>query len=147
MNQRMKAQGMILYIKPNKYLTADQRDELYKAGSIFLNELLGRKQRKIDIIVSVKGSGLDRDVDGYCLCTEEYENGKPKEFEVDIRGDRGLDFAIKCMAHEFVHIWQMCTGRIDEATYHKTTDHYNSSWEQEARELEDPLYTMYIKNA
>lgn len=138
---------MIVYIKPSRYLTAAKREELYKAAGVFLDELLGGKQRKIEIIVSVRGSGLHEDVDGYCLCTEEYNNGKPREFEVDIRGDRGLDFAIKCMAHEFVHIWQMCTGRIDESTYHKTKDFYNSEWEIEARELEQPLYELYLKNS
>jgi hypothetical protein len=137
---------MILYIKPSRYLTAEKREELYTAGNIFLNELMGNKSRKIEIIVSVKGKGLQENVDGYCLCTEEYDNGKPREFEVDIRGDRGLDYAIKCMAHEFVHIWQMCTGRINENEYHKTLDHYNASWEVEARELEQPLYELYLKN-
>ena len=137
---------MILYVKPSRYLTAAKREALYNAGSLFLEELMGGKQRKIEIIVSVRGKGLAENVDGYCMCTEEYDNGKPREFEVDIRGDRGLDFAIKCMAHEFVHIWQMCTGRIDENTYHKTKDFYNSPWEIEARELEDPLYNLYIKN-
>ncbi|MFZ9472695.1 MAG: hypothetical protein ACO26H_03255 [Sediminibacterium sp.] len=137
---------MILYIKPSRYLTAEKREALYNAGSLFLEELMGGKSRKIEVLVSVKGAGLNKDVDGYCLCTEEYDNGKPREFEVDIRGDRGLDFAIKCMAHEFVHIWQMCTGRIDEKTYHKTQDFYNSPWEIEARELEQPLYELYLKN-
>jgi hypothetical protein len=137
---------MILYIKPSRYLTAVKREELYKAGGLFLDELMGSKQRKIEIVVSVKGKGLDLNVDGWCLCTEEYDNGKPREFEVDIRGDRGLDYAVKCMAHEFVHIWQMCTGRIDESTYHKTSDFYNSPWEVEARELEQPLYELYLKN-
>jgi hypothetical protein len=138
---------MMLYIKPSPYLNKQKQEELYKAGCIILSELLGKKERKIDIIVSVKGKGLEKYVDGYCLCTEEYDNGKPKEFEVDIRGDKGLDFAIKCMAHEFVHVWQMCTGRINEKEYHKTTDHYNSAWEIEARELENPLYELYLKNA
>ena len=137
---------MILYIKPSRYLTAEKREQLYLAGSLFLDELMGSKQRKIEIIVSVKGKGLSENVDGYCLCTEEYDNGKPREFEVDIRGDRGVDYAIKCMAHEFVHIWQMCTGRIDESQYHRTSDHYNSPWEIEARELEQPLYEIYLKN-
>lgn len=138
---------MILYIKPSRYLSAAKREELYKAGSLFLEELMDGKQRKIEVIVSVRGAGLAENVDGYCLCTEEYDNGKPKEFEVDIRGDRGLDYAIKCMAHEFVHIWQMCTGRINEGVYHSTKDHYNSEWEVEARELEDPLYEIYLKNS
>jgi hypothetical protein len=138
---------MILYIKPSRYLTAAKREELYKAGSIFLDELMGGKQRKIEVIVSVRGAGLDPKVDGWCLCTEEYDNGKPREFEIDIRGDRGVDYAIKCMAHEFVHVWQMCTGRIDESTYHKTKDFYNSTWEIEARELEAPLYELYLKNS
>jgi hypothetical protein len=137
---------MILYIKPSPYLTTEKREALYAAGNVFLNELMGSKKRKIEIIVSVKGKGLEHHVDGYCLCTEEYDNGKPREFEVDIRGDRGLDFAIKCMAHEFVHVWQMCTGRIDEAVYHKSQDHYNSPWEVEARELEEPLYELYAKS-
>jgi len=137
---------MILYIKPSRYLTAFKREELYKAGSLFLEELMGKKARKIEVLVSVKGAGLRKDVDGYCLCTEEYDNGRPREFEVDIRGDRGLDFAIKCMAHEFVHIWQMSTGRINDVAYHKTQDHYNSPWEIEARELENPLYELYLKN-
>ena len=137
---------MILYIKPSRYLTAEKREALYNAGSLFLEELMGGKARKIEVLVSVKGTGLGENIDGYCLCTEEYDNGKPREFSVDIRGDRGLDFAIKCMAHEFVHIWQMCTGRIDERTYHKTKDHYNSPWEVEARELEQPLYELYLKN-
>ena len=135
-----------MYIKPSRYLTASKREELYKAGGIFLEELLSKKQRKIEVVVSVRGKGLGKDIDGWCLCTEEYDNGRPREFEVDIRGDRGLDYAIKCMAHEFVHIWQMCTGRIDEKTYHKTTDFYNSPWEKEARELEDPLYELYLKS-
>lgn len=138
---------MILYIKPSRYLTAAKREELYKAGGLFLEELMGNKARKIEVVVSVKGAGLAEHVDGYCLCTEEYDNGKPREFEVDIRGDRGLDFAIKCMAHEFVHVWQMCTGRIDENDYHKTKDFYNSEWEVEARELEEPLYELYLKNS
>jgi hypothetical protein len=138
---------MILYIKPSPYLNAEKREELYTAGNIFLNELMGGKKRKIEIIVSVKGAGLENNVDGYCLCTEEYDNGKPREFEVDIRGDRGVDFAIKCMAHEFVHVWQMCTGRISEDVYHKSQDHYNSPWEIEARELEQPLYELYVKNS
>jgi hypothetical protein len=138
---------MILYVKPSRYLTALKREELYKAGSLFLEELMERKHRKLEIIVSVRGAGLNPYVDGYCLCTEEYDNGKPREFEVDIRGDRGLDFAIKCMAHEFVHIWQMCTGRIDEKLYRNSKDHYNSPWEIEARELEDPLYELYLKNS
>lgn len=138
---------MILYVKPSPYLTALKREQLYLAGSLFLDELMGSKQRKIEIIVSVKGKGLAENVDGYCLCTEEYDNGRPREFEVDIRGDKGLDYAIKCMAHEFVHIWQMCTGRIDECQYHQTSDHYNSPWEIEARELEQPLYELYLKNS
>ncbi len=138
---------MILYVKSSRYLTALKREELYKAGSLFLEELMERKHRKLEIIVSVRGAGLNPYVDGYCLCTEEYDNGKPREFEVDIRGDRGLDFAIKCMAHEFVHIWQMCTGRIDEKLYRNSKDHYNSPWEIEARELEDPLYELYLKNS
>lgn len=138
---------MILYIKPSKYLNAEKREELYTAGNLILNELMGGSKRKIEIIVSVKGAGLEDHIDGYCLCTEEYDNGKPREFEVDIRGDRGLDFAIKCMAHEFVHVWQMCTGRINESTYHKTKDFYNSPWEIEARELEQPLYELYVKHS
>jgi len=139
---------MILYIKPSRYLTAAKREELYKAGALFIEELMGDSRRKkFDIIVSVKGAGLNPYVDGYCLCTEEYDNGKPREFEVDIRGDRGLDFAIKCMAHEFVHIWQMCTGRIDEKAYRNSKDHFNSPWEVEARELEEPLYELYLKNS
>lgn len=138
---------MILYVKPSRYLTAEKREQLYLAGSLFLDELMGSKQRKIEIAVSVKGKGLAENVDGYCLCTEEYDNGRPREFEVDIRGDRGLDYAIKCMAHEFVHVWQMCTGRIDERQYHNTSDHYNSPWEIEARELEQPLYELYLKNS
>jgi hypothetical protein len=137
---------MILYVKPSRYLTAKKREQLYLAGSIFLEELMGNTQRKIDIVVSVKGKGLAEHVDGYCLCTEEYGNGKPREFEVEIRGDKGLNHAIKSMAHEFVHVWQMCTGRIDESVYHKTKDFYNSTWEIEARELEQPLYELYLKN-
>lgn len=137
---------MILYIKPSKYATAEKREELYKAGSIFLNELMDNSSRKIEIIVSVKGTGLDENVDGYCLCTEEYDNGNPKEFQVDIRGDKGVDYAIKCMAHEFVHVWQMCTGRINENVYHNTKDYYNSPWEVEARELEQPLYELYVNS-
>jgi hypothetical protein len=136
---------MILYVKPSRYLTAEKREQLYLAGSIFLEELMGNSQRKIEIIVSVKGKGLADHIDGYCLCTEEYDNGKPREFEVDIRGDKGLSHAIKSMAHEFVHVWQMCTGRIDESVYHKTKDFYNSTWEIEARELEQPLYELYLK--
>lgn len=138
---------MMIYVKPSPYLTTHAREELYKASSIIVNELMGRKQNKITINIAVKGKGLESDVDGYCLCTEEYDNGKPKEFDVDIRGDRGVDFAIKCLAHELVHVWQMCTGRIDDKVYHNTTDHYNSSWEIEARELEEPLYSLYLKNA
>lgn len=137
----------MLYIKPSRYLTADKREELYNAASMFLNELMSHKQRnRVVVNISVRGKGLDPKVDGYCLCTEEYDNGKPKEIEVDIRGDRGLDYAVKCMAHELVHVWQMCTGRIDESVYHKTKDHYNSAWEREARELEQPLYEMWLKN-
>lgn len=138
---------MILYIKPSRYLTAAKREQLYKAGLLFLDELMDSKKRKFDVIVSVRGAGLHENVDGYCLCTEEYDNGKPREFEVEIRGDRGLDFAIKCMAHEFVHVWQMATGRINEHEYHRTHDYYNSPWEVEARELEDPLYELYLKNS
>lgn len=137
----------MIYIKPSRYLTATKREELYKAGSIIMEELLGRKANKYTVLISVKGAGLGKDVDGYCLCTEETDAGKPIEFEVDIRGDRGLDFAIKCMAHELVHVWQMCTGRIDESLYHKTSDFYNSPWEIEARELEQPLYELYLKQA
>lgn len=137
----------MIYIKPSPYLTAEKREILYNATSIILNELMGRKQSRVTINIAVKGKGLEKDVDGYCLCTEEYDNGKPKEIDVDIRGDKGMDFAIKCLAHELVHVWQMCTGRIDERTYHKTKDHYNSSWEREARELEEPLYNLYLKNS
>lgn len=137
----------MIYIKPSRYLTAAKREELYTAASIIIDELLGRKANKYSIIISVRGSGLGEDVDGYCLCTEETATGKPIEFEVDIRGDKGLDYAIKCMAHELVHVWQMCTGRISESMYHKTTDFYNSPWEIEARELEQPLYELYLKQA
>jgi len=137
----------MIYIKPSPLLTTEKREILYNAASVILNELMGRKQNRVTINISVKGKGLGKDVDGYCLCTEEYDNGKPKEIDVDIRGDKGIDFAIKCLAHELVHVWQMCTGRIDERTYHKTKDHYNSSWEREARELEEPLYNLYLKNS
>ncbi len=137
----------MIYIKRSRYLTSAKSEELYKAAFIIMNELMGRKANKIDVIISVKGTGLDHDVDGYCLCTEETAAGRPTEFELDIRGNRGLDFAIKCMAHELVHVWQMCTGRINEAQYHKTNDHYNSPWEIEARELEQPLYELYLKQA
>lgn len=128
-------------------MTAAKREEVYKAASLFLNELLDRSDRKVEVIISVKGAGLDENVDGYCLCTEEYDNGKPKEIQVDVRGDRGLDFLIKCLAHELVHVWQMMTGRIDESVYHNTKDHWNSPWEVEARELEMPLYEMYLSQA
>ena len=137
----------MIYIKPSPLLTTEKREILYNAASIILNELMGRKQGRVNINISVKGKGLGKDVDGYCLCTEEYDNGKPKEIDVDIRGDKGMDFAIKCLAHELVHVWQMCTGRIDERAYHKSKDHYNSPWEREARELEEPLYNLYLKNS
>jgi hypothetical protein len=137
----------MIYIKPSPLLTTEKREILYNAASIILNELMGRKQGRVTVNISVKGKGLGKDVDGYCLCIEEYDNGKPKEIDVDIRGDKGVDFAIKCLAHELVHVWQMCTGRIDERTYHKTKDHYNSSWEREARELEEPLYNLCMKNS
>ena len=136
--------SIVLYINANKYTVAEKRAELYNAGSVFLNELMDDVDGEISIIVSVKGSGLEEGVDGYCLCTEEHDDGKPKEFQVDIRGDMGLEHAIKCMAHEFVHVWQMCTGRIDENVYHNTKDYYNSPWEVEARELEQPLYELYV---
>jgi hypothetical protein len=137
----------MIYIKPSPLLTNEKREILYNAASIILNELMGRKHGRVTINISVKGKGLGKDVDGYCLCTEEYDNGKPKEIDVDIRGDKGMDFAIKCLAHELVHVWQMCTGRIDERAYHKSKDHYNSPWEREARELEEPLYNLYVKNS
>jgi hypothetical protein len=136
----------MIYIKRSRYLTSAKHEELYKAASLFMTELMGRKADKVDVIISVKGTGLEDHVDGYCLCTEENSAGKGIEFELDIRGNRGLDFAIKCMAHELVHVWQMSTGRISEKQYHKTTDHYNSPWEVEARELEEPLYEMYLKS-
>jgi hypothetical protein len=41
----------------------------------------------------------------------------------------------------------MMTGRINEREYHETKDHWNSPWEIEARELEMPLYEMYLKNS
>lgn len=135
----------MIYIKRSRYLTKAKSEELYKAAFIFMNELMGRKANKINVIISVKGTGLEDGVDGYCLCTEEADNGRPIEFELDIRGNRGVDHAIKCMAHEMVHVWQMCTGRINEKQYHKTVDFYNSPWEIEARELEEPLYEMYLK--
>jgi hypothetical protein len=138
---------MMVYVKPSRYMTAAKREEVYKAASMFLNELLDRSNRKVEVIISVKGAGLGKNVDGYCLCTEEYDNGKPREIHVDVRGDRGLDFLIKCLAHELVHVWQMMTGRIDEREYHETNDHWNSPWEVEARELEQPLYEMYVQNS
>jgi hypothetical protein len=137
----------MIYIKPSPLLTTEKREILYDAASVILNELMGRKRSRVLVNISVKGKGLERGVDGYCLCTEEYDNGKPKEIDVDIRGDKGIDFAIKCLAHELVHVWQMCTGRIDEEVYHKSKDHYNSPWEREARELEEPLYNLYVKNS
>lgn len=137
----------MIYIKPSPYLTTEKREILYDAASVILNELMGHKHNRVLVNISVKGKGLGKDVDGYCLCTEEYNNGKPKEIDVDIRGDKGMDFAIKCLAHELVHVWQMCTGRIDEEVYHKSKDHYNSPWEREARELEEPLYNLYVKNS
>lgn len=136
----------MIYIKRSRYLNKAKSEELYKAAGIFMTELMGRKANKVTVIISVKGAGLEEHVDGYCLCTEETDAGKPIEFELDIRGNRGVDYAIKCMAHEMVHVWQMTTGRINEKQYHKTTDHYNSPWEIEARELEEPLYEMYLKS-
>jgi hypothetical protein len=128
-------------------MTSAKREEVYKAACLFLNELLDGKERKVEVVISVRGAGLAEHVDGYCLCTEEYDNGKPKEIFVEVRGDKGLDFLIKCLAHELTHVWQMMTGRIDEKTYRNTNDHYNSPWEIEARELEMPLYEMYLKNS
>jgi hypothetical protein len=137
--------SVVVYIKQSRYLTAAKREELYSAASLFLNELLGKKDRKVYVEISVRGKGLKDYVDGYCLCTEDYPNGKPKEIMVEIRGDKGLDHAIKCLAHELVHVWQMITGRIDNKAY--KGDHYYSPWEIEARELEDPLYELYVKNS
>ena len=136
---------MVVYIKQSRYLTAEKREELYNASSLFLNELLGKKDRKVYVEISVRGKGLQDHIDGYCLCTEDYDNGKPKEIMVEIRGDRGLDYAIKCLAHELVHVWQMMTGRIDNKAY--KGNHYHSPWEIEARELEQPLYELYVKNS
>lgn len=138
---------VVVYVRPSRYMTRAKREEVYKAACLFLNELLDGKDRKVEVIISVKGAGLAKHVDGYCLCTEEYDNGKPREIYVEVRGDRGLDFLIKCLAHELTHVWQMMTGRIDEDEYHSTKDHYNSPWEIEARELEMPLYEMYLKNS
>lgn len=137
---------VVVYVRPSRYMTRQKREEVYKAASLFLNELLGKRDRKVEIIISVRGAGLGENIDGYCLCTEEHDNGKPREIRVDVRGDKGLDFLIKCLAHEIVHVWQMMTGRIDESVYHSTKNYWNSPWEIEARELEQPLYEMYIKN-
>lgn len=139
--------NMLVYVRPSRYLTRNKREEVYKAASLFLNELLDRKDRKVEVIISVRGAGLAEHVDGYCLCTEEYDNGRPREIYVEVRGDKGLDFLIKCLAHEVVHVWQMITGRIDEKEYLDTKDYWNSPWEVEARELEMPLYEMYVKNS
>jgi hypothetical protein len=137
----------MLYIKPSRYINAEKRDELYKAASIFLNELMDPDEKADTTIeISVKGKGLDVGVDGYCLCVDEDSKGKATEILIDIRGDRGLDYAIKCMAHEIVHAWQMITGRIDIQLHADLEDHYNAPWEVEARELEEPLYEMYLKH-
>lgn len=139
--------NMLVYVRPSRYLTRAKREEVYKAACLFLNELLDKRDRKVEIIVSVRGAGLAKHVDGYCLCTEEHDNGKPREIYVEVRGDKGLDFLIKCLAHELVHVWQMMTGRINEKEYLGTKDYWNSPWEVEARELELPLYEMYVKNS
>jgi hypothetical protein len=139
---------VVLYIKPSRYINAEKRDELYKAATLFLNELMDPDEKTNVIIeISVKGSGLQKFVDGYCLCTDEDSKGRPKEIAIDIRGDRGLDYAIKCMAHEIVHAWQMITGRIDIQMHADLEDHYNAPWEVEARELEEPLYEIYLQNS
>lgn len=135
---------MVLSLKPSAYLTIENRHALHSAGCLILNELMDTTLNKIKVVISIKGATLAENVDGRCRCTEEYNDGKPREFEVDIRGDCGLPFAIKCMAHELVHVWQMCTGRIDKDIYHNTKDYYNSPWEVEARELEQPLYELYL---
>jgi hypothetical protein len=141
---------MKTYIKPSRYLTAKKREQLYLALEVFTEELFdGSRLPKVDVIVSVRGTGLEDHVDGYCHVEEQYDNGKPKEIYVEIRGNRGLDFAVKCLAHEFVHVWQMCTGRLQRMTTLAAarTDYKNQPWEVEAFELEDPLYELYLKNS
>ena len=66
---------VVVYVRPSRYMNRNKREEVYKAACLFLNELLDRKDRKIEVIISVKGAGLAEHVDGYCLCTEEYDNG------------------------------------------------------------------------
>ena len=141
---------MITYVRPSRYLTAKKREQLYKALEIFSDELFdGRKLPRVEVIVSVRGAGLEEHLDGVCHLEEEYDNGKPKEIVIDIRGDRGLDFAVKCLAHEFVHVWQYCTGRMEKFGLHKRNqlDYRSQPWEIEAFELEEPLYEMWLKNS
>ena len=136
---------MIVYVRPSRYMTAAKREEVYKASFVFLNELLDDEDDDIIIDISVRGDGLTKDVDGYCLCVDEFDNGKPSEISIEVRGDKGLDHLIKSLAHETVHAWQMITNRMDPSKY--KGDYWNAPWEIEARELEEPLYELYLENS
>lgn len=138
---------MFLKVNRSKYLSAGQQDEVYKAASVILNELLGKKiNRKVEVLISVKGAGFEKDVDGFCHVSEEYDNGSPREFEVEIRGDKGIDKTIQYLAHELVHVWQIMTGRFTTEQYNKHDDYWSAPWEIEARNMEMRLYELYLNS-
>lgn len=134
--------------------TVNKRLQKYMKDLVMfsLNRMLHKNILKNMVINIEIANKVEDDNDGYCE-VEDYENTKPREFNITIRKNPSTRYMLMTLAHECVHVKQYASGELnDKHTLWRGTrvndekiDYWELPWEIEAHGRERGLYTMFIE--
>ena len=121
----------------------------------FCQQMLMPRMNSLEINVRIKNFGKD-DSMGYALPTDDADNLRPREFDIDICKNQRLRSLLETVAHEMVHVKQFARGELYESTrrskhrwqgewLNKEPDYWDQPWEIEAHGREVGLFVRWAQ--
>ena len=115
----------------------------------FCIDMLMPRMKTLEINVHIKDFKDDNSY-GYALATDDADDNRPREFDVDINKDTRLRRLLETVAHEMVHVKQFARGELNEKpawlgkTYNiNKTEYWDLPWEIEAHGREVGMFIRW----
>lgn len=121
----------------------------------FCIEQLMPRLHSLELNIRLRDFGKD-DTYGYCLATDDADQARPREFNIDINCRVKLRLMLETVAHELVHVKQFARGELYQSSvtmkhrwqgkwYKRTPSYWNQLWEIEAHGRELGLFIQWCE--
>lgn len=123
---------------------------------IFCVEHLMPRMKNIEVNLHIKDFGKDDSL-GYALPTDDANEQRPREFDIEVHKKQPLRRFLETVAHEMVHVKQFARGELYESSrmgkhrwqgewLSKEPDYWDQPWEIEAHGRETGLFVRWAES-